>query len=207
MEVENAYNLWASQYDSNQNTTRDLEGIALREQCKNISFNTVLEIGCGTGKNTQWFAEKANSITCVDFSGEMLALAKLKVPQGRVEFIKADITHSWTFGKEKFDLVSFSLVLEHIQNLDFIFEQTSKSLKTKGRVYIGELHPYKQYAGSKARFTTEEGTQTVPCHNHHISEFIRAAKKHGLTLENIEEYFDEDNNDTPRILAIIFIKN
>ncbi len=207
MDVKNAYNSWAPQYDSNQNKTRDLEGIALRDQLKNISFNAVLEIGCGTGKNTQWLAGKAQTITSVDFSYEMLELAKLKVPPGSVKFIKADIMDEWTFGNSSFDLVSFSLVLEHIENLDFIFHETTKSLKPGGYVYIGELHPYKQYTGTKARFATEDGTQIVPCFNHHISDFIRAAKKHGLAMENVEEYFDEDNNETPRILALIFIKN
>ncbi len=33
------------------------------------------------------------------------------------------------------------------------------------------------YTGTKARFTTEEGTQIVSCFNHHIFEFIHAAKK------------------------------
>lgn len=207
MDVKKAYNSWAPQYDSNQNKTRDLEGVALRDQLKTISFNAVLEIGCGTGKNTQWLIEKAPVVTSVDFSGEMLELAKLKVPPGRAKFIKADITHEWAFGNASFDLVSFSLVLEHIENLNFIFQETSKSLKTGGHVYLGELHPYKQYAGTKARFTTEEGTQIVPCFNHHISELIHAAKKHGLTLENVEEYFDEGNNEIPRILVLIFIKN
>jgi ubiquinone/menaquinone biosynthesis C-methylase UbiE len=142
-----------------------------------------------------------------DFSDEMLELAKLKVQPGQVKFIKADITLEWAFGNASFDLVSFSLVLEHIENLDFIFHEAAKSLKPGGHVYIGELHPYMQYTGTKARFTTEAGNQIVPCFNHHISEFIHAAKKNGLTLLNVEEYFDEDNNELPRILALIFIKN
>jgi hypothetical protein len=58
-----------------------------------------------------------------------------------------------------------------------------------------------QYSGTKARFTTDDGTQILPCFNHHISEFIHAAKKHGLTLENIEEYFDEGYHEIPGILA------
>ena len=47
----------------------------------------------------------------------------------------------------------------------------------------------------------------VPCFNLHISEFIHAAKKHGLTLQNVEEYFDENHNEIPGIFALIFIKN
>ncbi len=42
-------------------------------------------------------------------------------------------------------------------------------------MYIGELHPFKQYAGSKARFNTEAGEQVVNCYNHHITDFTDAA--------------------------------
>lgn len=52
MNVQQAYNIWADQYDTNQNKTRDLEGIALREILQDIHFENCLEIGCGTGKNT-----------------------------------------------------------------------------------------------------------------------------------------------------------
>lgn len=52
MNVETAYNKWAEQYDTNENKTRDLEGVSLRKTLANINFEECLEIGCGTGKNT-----------------------------------------------------------------------------------------------------------------------------------------------------------
>ena len=54
MNVQEAYDNWADQYDSNMNKTRDLEAVALRETLAYIPFDTCLEIGCGTGKNTEW---------------------------------------------------------------------------------------------------------------------------------------------------------
>ena len=104
--------------------------------------------------------------------------------------------------------MSFSLVLEHIYNLDHIFNEASKSLKSGGYVYIGELHPYKQYLGTKAKFDTEEGQQVVECFNHHISEFIQTAKKYGLRLVDLNEFFDKDEETKiPRILAIVLRKD
>jgi ubiquinone/menaquinone biosynthesis C-methylase UbiE len=207
MNTQEAYNNWASQYDTNINKTRDLEGKALRSSLSTIPFESCLEIGCGTGKNTVWFIEKAKQVTAIDLSEEMLAKAKEKITDGSVEFLQANITSSWTFRKQLYDLVSFSLVLEHIHNLDHIFKETAQSLKPGGYVYIGELHPFKQYTGSKARFDTENGLQVVECFNHHVSDFIRAAKKYGLVLVDINEYFDDDNrNEIPRILTILLKK-
>lgn len=207
MKPEQAYNSWASQYDTNENKTRDLEAKALRDVLSTISFTTVLEIGCGTGKNTEWLLQKAEQITAVDLSEEMLLKAKQKIQSDKVKFIKADINSDWDFTQKTFDLASFSLVLEHIENLDHIFKEAYKKLNEAGYVYIGELHPFKQYTGSKARFETEEGLQIVQCYNHHISDFILSAKKYGLKLLALDEYFDnEDRTSIPRILALLFQK-
>jgi ubiquinone/menaquinone biosynthesis C-methylase UbiE len=207
MSVQQAYNTWASQYDTNLNKTRDMEAIALRSNLSAISFDDCLEIGCGTGKNTIWLMEKAKHITAVDLSEEMLAKAKEKITSDKVEFKQADITKDWNFKNGIYDLVTFSLVLEHIEDLDYIFQQAAAALQTGGYVYVGELHPFKQYTGSKARFETEAGTQVVPCFNHHLSDFMIPAKKHGFTIVDINEYFDENNrNEIPRILCILLQK-
>ncbi len=206
MNIQQSYNSWASQYDTNLNKTRDLEAKALRSLLADIAFDDCLEIGCGTGKNTVWLVEKAKHIMAVDLSEEMLAKAREKVQSGKVNFIQADITKPWSFANKKFDLVTFSLVLEHIEDLGPVFEKAASVLRSGGFMYIGELHPFKQYSGSKARFETENGVQVVTCFNHHISEFVQAAKKHGFEISDIKEFFDEDQQETPRILNLIMQK-
>lgn len=207
MNTKQAYNIWASQYDTNNNKTRDLEAWALQDSLKNIPYTRVLEVGCGTGKNTGWLMKNADHIMAVDFSAEMLNKAKAKITSAKVEFRQADITLDWTFREGLYDLVSFSLILEHIEDLDQVLSEASQSLTGGGHVYIGELHPFKQYTGSKARFDTVEGRQIVACFNHHISDFLVAAKKYGLGVVDLNEYFDDDDRSSiPRILTIILQK-
>jgi ubiquinone/menaquinone biosynthesis C-methylase UbiE len=208
METRDAYNIWAQQYDTNENKTRDLEAIALRQTVENLTAENILEIGCGTGKNTGWLITKAKSVTAVDFSDEMLAKAREKITSSIVDFQQADINNDWTFRNRTYDLVTFSLVLEHIENLDYIFQQAAASLQKHGYVYVGELHPFKQYSGSKARFETGNGLQVVPCYDHHVSDFVQAAKKHGLHLVDLQEFFDNnDRSSIPRILCLLFNKH
>jgi len=207
MNIKEAYNAWSSQYDTNENKTRDLEARALREVLAPLSFENCLEIGSGTGKNTAWLIEKANHITAVDLSEEMMAKAKAKFPPGKIDFIQADITKEWTFASRLYDLVSFSLVLEHIPDLDPVFQKAAAVLQSGGYMYTGELHPFKQYSGSKARFNTAEGEQVVDCFTHHFTDFIIPAQKNGLALIDVREYFDNDNReDMPRILTLLFRK-
>ena len=91
MNNRQAYNKWAESYDDIENKTRDLEAIAIRKVLGKSNYNNVLELGCGTGKNTEWLITKTDNLTCVDFSDEMLGRAKEKIKSENVRFIKADI--------------------------------------------------------------------------------------------------------------------
>lgn len=207
MDVKEAYNNWAEVYDNNENKTRDLEAVALRKVLTGFQFENILEIGCGTGKNTGFLINIARHLTAVDFSEEMLLRAKEKITSEKVIFKKADILQSWTFADRQYDLVTFSLVLEHVESLDEILRKVSQVTKPGGLVYLGELHPFKQYLGSKARFETGNGTEVLPCFTHHISDFILAAKKAGFQIQDLGEFFDDEDRTTiPRILTLLVKK-
>ncbi|WP_119079812.1 class I SAM-dependent methyltransferase [Chitinophaga alhagiae] len=207
MDTQHAYDHWAAQYDTNKNRTRDLEAVALRKKLSARSFSDCLEIGCGTGKNTMWLAERAQRVTAVDLSEEMLQKAKQKVTVPHVQFIQADITQSWHFATGWYDLVSFSLVLEHIPDLNDIFSKAAAALQPGGYVYIGELHPFKQYTGTRARFDTGEGRQVLECFTHHVSDFTQLPLQYGLELKDVDEFFDAGNRDeVPRILSVVLQK-
>lgn len=207
MDIANAYNSWSAQYDTNDNKTRDLEALALKKLLSEKTYKHCLEVGCGTGKNTQWLLTICDQITAIDLSNGMLEIAKNKIQSERVNFIEADITKDWTFAKNTYDLVTFSLMLEHIEDLHAVFQKLSIVTATGSHVYIGELHPFKQYAGSKARFETENGTEVLTCFNHHVTDFIQAATASGYQLIQLEEQFDEgDRSQLPRILNLLFEK-
>ena len=70
------YNAWAYQYDNNINPTRDLDKTVTKESLSNIDFFKVLELGCGSGKNTEWLITKADKLVGLDFSKNMLDLAR-----------------------------------------------------------------------------------------------------------------------------------
>jgi ubiquinone/menaquinone biosynthesis C-methylase UbiE len=209
MDIKQAYNNWAEQYDNNLNKTRDLESIALQTTLANHHFDHCLEIGCGTGKNSLWLIDKTKKLTGVDFSEEMLARAKEKVKSAKANFIQADINKDWVFAKGmQYDLITFSLMLEHIEHLKPVFEKVAKALQPNGLVYIGELHPFKQYIGSKARYDTEEVPQILECFNHNLSDFVLAAKSSGLKLLDMNEFFDDDDKTKPpRIITILLTKH
>ena len=172
MKVDEAYNVWADSYDSNENKTRDLELAVGKSILGDRKFSNIIELGCGTGKNTEWLIENCDSLLGVDFSSEMLAEAKKKIKSNKVKFMQADLLKDWKFANNSAYLITASLVLEHMQNLNFIFSEANKSLATNGLFYICELHPFKQYAGSKAQFELDNEVVNLETYVHHISEYF-----------------------------------
>ena len=207
MSIENAYNIWAHQYDTNVNRTRDLDKKCTIETLNNLVFKNVLELGCGTGKNTELLLNKAEKIIGLDFSQEMLNKAEEKISDKRVTFKKADLTKDWKIENNFADLITSSLTLEHIKNLDHIFSQANQKLNKNGLFFISELHPFKQYLGSKAQYETESGTKELEVYIHHISEYIDNAESNGLKFVEMKEWFDQNyQNRLPRLISFLFKK-
>ena len=207
MSIQKAYDSWSEIYDSNDNKTRDLDKKATISVLSEYSFEKVLELGCGTGKNTEFLLSKTKEITAVDFSEGMLAKAKTKFPSGDIKFIQADITKYWNFTDKTFDVLTCNLILEHIENLDFIFHEAFQKLNKGGKFFVCELHPFKQYTGTKARYETEDGVEELEVYIHHLTDFIENALKNGFKLVSIKEWFDEPNETgLPRLISLVFEK-
>lgn len=207
MTIKKAYNTWAATYDDMENKTRDLEAKAIRKSLEHESPAHLLELGAGTGKNSGWLSTKTEKFIGLDFSEEMLKKARKRSYKGETEFKKCDLNETWPVEKSWADLISCSLVLEHIKDLDPIFKEAARVSSGNGRFYICELHPFKQYKGSKARFETKEGIQELEVYIHNVSDYLNAANKNGFDLVLLEEHFDEEPKiEIPRLISFLFKK-
>lgn len=207
MSIQNAYNNWSASYDTDENLTRDLDLKVTREALANVRFRSILETGCGTGKNTSFLSHIGTRIHALDFSRGMIEKAREKVRAENVRFSIADLTQRWPCDYEAYDLIVCNLVLEHIEDLSFIFSESFRVLESGGKFLINELHPFRQYAGKRARFASEAGITEVPAFVHHISDFVNAASENGLTLVKLNEWWHEqDENKPPRLVSFLFEK-
>lgn len=207
MTTQKLYDQWSATYDLVENKTRDLEKIACEEILGPLKFSHVVELGGGTGKNTGWLAQRADRVLSLDFSSEMQGVARAKVTNENVEFGLADIREPWNFGEFQPDIITCSLILEHVKDLEHIFDQAAMVLGAGGRFYVCELHPFKQYDGSKARFETEDGLKVTECFQHHVTDYANAALSNGFRIERMDEWFDDDNRTTmPRLISFVFAR-
>lgn len=207
MSIQNAYNDWSASYDTDENLTRDLDQQVTKEALANLNFKSILEIGCGTGKNTSFLSQIGHRVHALDFSPGMIDKAREKVRAENVRFSIADLTQRWPCEKGAYDLIVCNLVLEHIEDLSFVFSEAFRVLEEKGKFLINELHPFRQYEGKKARFSGEAGVTEIPAFVHHISDFVNAASKNGLKLVKLNEgWHEQDQNKPPRIVSFVFEK-
>ena len=199
------YNAWAHQYDYDINPTRDLDKSVTIESLSNIDFFKVLELGCGSGKNTEWLITKADKLVGLDFSKNMLDQARKKVKNDKVTFINTDLNENWPVNDNSFDLATINLTLEHIETLDHIFNSLFMKLTQGGKCFVCELHPKKQLSGSKARFEKNGDEIALDVFYHSELEYIESAEKAGFNLIVKKEWYD-NKKTVPRLISFLFEK-
>ena len=203
-QVSDAYSAWSATYDHNPNRTRDLDQTVTRHLLGQRRFDRILELGCGTGKNTGLLADIGRQVIALDFSDGMLALARTKVRAPHVDFLQADLLLPWPEATAGCDLVVCNLVLEHIEHLAPVLAQAAQALVAGGMLLLCELHPHRQYQGTQARFTDTNGQQVlVPAYLHHVSDYFAAALAAGLIVSRLDEWWHgEDQGLPPRLLSL-----
>ena len=209
MSIEASYNEWSAVYDTNRNRTRDLDAQVMRNLFSPHRFRNVVELGCGTGKNTALLAQIADAVHAFDFSEGMLARARSRVTSPQVNFARLDLNQDqWPIPDGSADLATFNLVLEHIQSLPPVLSRAAACLSSGGILHVSELHPFRQYEGTQARFEGANGAEVkVEAFTHHVSEFIDAGHRAGLRLVKLNEWWhDEDAGRPPRLLTLEFVR-
>ncbi len=207
MSIQDAYTDWSLTYDEDRNRTRDLDQKVTISTLWGQHFGSIVETGCGTGKNTGFLAQVGDTVTALDFSAGMLARAQEKVQAANVTFVETDLTQVWPVGDRSTDLVVCNLVLEHIENLHFHFAEAARVLLPGGRCFVCELHPFRQYQGTQATFQRADGAILIDAYVHHISDFLGAAEASGLSLASFKEWWHaEDEGKPPRLASFVFVK-
>ncbi len=132
--------MYTSEVEISENKYK--KGSELNKTYKNYAVNLikekkiqlkVLDVGCGTGKNSLLIKKKNCLVYGVDLSARAIEKYNKKGMNGRV----ADIQNGLPFEKSSFDVIFMSDVIEHIENTTFLLKEIRRVLKREGYAIIG----------------------------------------------------------------------
>ncbi len=193
------------------------------ERFSELNGKKVLDLGCGYGWYTDYFASVgADAIGC-DGSTKMLELAKERYPA--CSFDCCDIEKPLPYEDHSFDLVFCNQVLMDIENFGGLLTEAFRILRPGGTFYMGIVHPAfydchwaKDETGfryakliskylSEYRFDNEFWGKTAHYHRT-ISTYLNAAIQNGFRLIHLEEPLSYDgvtkSNEFPLFLFAEF---
>lgn len=209
-EIAAAYNDWAETYDDVPNRTRDLAAAALRQITLDLEGRKVVEVGCGTGRNTMFLAEHAAELVGIDFSEAMLARAKARVNDPRIRFVQHDVRTTWPLADASADVVVAMLILEHVEDLEKVFVEVARVLTSGRQFLLCELHPIRQLAGGQAQFSNARTGehQSIAAFLHDVSDYVNVGLACGFELQHMGEWRDPGTppSSDPRVLSLLFRK-
>jgi ubiquinone/menaquinone biosynthesis C-methylase UbiE len=148
MEMENhirlAYDLWAKEYDrdSKWNPAIQMERGRIIPLLDPRNSDTILEIGCGTGRLTIPIARMCKSVVGVDFSECMLEVANRKSEGYKnIQYVEVDARKRLPFQNASFDKVVGPLLTNHIKNIQRFFNEVYRILKPNGVFVFDDPSP------------------------------------------------------------------
>ena len=100
------------------------------------SFQTILDVGCGTGALCAVLSAKGFQVTGIDPAEKMLNIAKQKPENMRVDFVHANILEKLDFADKSFDVSIASYVAHGMISSDRRLMYAEMQRVTRSRVLI-----------------------------------------------------------------------
>ena len=111
---------------------------SLAKALSDAPLGVVLDIGTGTGRMAELFADSAERIVALDKNLEMLRVARAKLqhlPTAQVELVQGDFA-DLPFAEESFDTVLLHQVLHFAQDPELALAEAARVTRSGGRIAI-----------------------------------------------------------------------
>ena len=198
------------------NIVKDFNIKSPNKPFKNIK---ILDIGCGGGLLSEPMCRLGASVVGIDASKKNIEVAKFHAKKNKliIDYIIASPEKLKT--KVKFDVILNMEIVEHVENINFFINESSKLLKKNGVMFIATLNKtLKSYAF--AILGAEYILKWLPIGTHDWEKFVKPndliniSKKNNLTFKkldgmkfNILDNSWEISNSTSVNYITKFVKN
>ncbi|MBS0253844.1 MAG: metalloregulator ArsR/SmtB family transcription factor [Proteobacteria bacterium] len=137
---------------------------ALAEALASAGIGHLLDIGTGTGRMAELFAARADHVTGLDMSPEMLRIARARLqhlPADRFDLVQGDFA-SLPFAAASFDTVLFHQVLHYAQAPELVLAEAARVTRAGGRIAVVDFAAHDReelrtaHAHARLGFTDEQ---------------------------------------------------
>lgn len=201
------YSKFAHEYDEiiqDNIYNANLERPTLQSMLPTLVNLSVVDLGCGSGVYAQYLlAQGAAKITCIDYAEEMVQLvarkAELADVKNRVNAYAQDLSKGLPNEIDaSADLVISPLMVHYLEDLNPLFVDVHRILKTGGSFVFSTHHPFADFECSKSgnyfeRELVQQEWDTVgkpvqvKFYRRSLTELTNAVTQNGLIITQISE--------------------
>lgn len=181
----------------------EIEKRVMSSLIKDIPRVRMLELGCGTGHWTKYFAEQGFRVTAVDISEPMLWFARDK--KINAEFLQGD-AHRLQFKDKSYSVVASVTMLEFTDDQEKVLDEIYRILKPMGWLILGCLNEKSVLGQNKESNETFKKANFINPEKliSKLERFGRPILKYGVCLNHDGTFFD-DNADKKKYAEPVFI--
>lgn len=187
----------------------------LRNYLPSIKDKNILDIGCGSGIDLQYFKTLSPKIISgIDISDELVLIAKKNLPEAE---IKVGTFLSLPWQENFFDVVYSKYALNHAEDIILPLKEIFRVSKDDSTILLQVTHPIRSlkylksqdYFDEKSiiKYPIDNGKEILEPH-HTISSWINAVYESGFIITHCEEILNKPKEEYKEVItpsALIFI--
>jgi len=136
-----------------------LENRFLLEKMERFHGLSVLDVGCGLGESSVFFAQQGADVTALDLSPEMVRLTERLAERHQVHV--EGVAHAGEdlpFADESFDLVYLANIIHHVEDRKRLYREVHRVLRPGGQFFSWDPVAYNPAINLYRRIATDVRT-------------------------------------------------
>ena len=174
---------------------------------------TLCDLGCGNGYMARYFAQKGARVFASDISLELVNIAESKSQNSGIQYLVHSADDLSAYKDNFFDVVVMNMSIHYLKDLNQLFAEVSRVLKTNGVFVFYTSHffrpnyPYSEWVLGKIEdkdklfikvtdylekrenkvLSDWDHKTTISVYNHPLNELINSMSQNGLLTFKIFE--------------------